>query len=83
MNSPVPLTVAEVSATLFGTATARVVATDTMINTMLDVGSGISDLIFSPGRPPQVERYGELVEVKIDGLPDVATGRHRRASPRT
>ncbi len=35
---------------------------------MLDCGSGISDLIFSPGRPPQVERYGELVEVKIDGL---------------
>jgi twitching motility protein PilT len=68
MNSPVPLTVPEVSAALFGTATARVVPTDTIINTMLDVGTGISDLIFSPGRPPQVERYGELVEVKVDGL---------------
>jgi twitching motility protein PilT len=69
MNPSVQLTVAEVSATLFGTSTDRAVPTDTIIKTMLDVGTGISDLIFSPGRPPQVERYGELVEVKIDGLP--------------
>ena len=69
MNTSVQLTVAEVSATLFGTSTDRLVPTDTIIKTMLDVGTGISDLIFSPGRPPQVERYGELVEVKVDGLP--------------
>jgi twitching motility protein PilT len=53
---------------LFGTSEVRAVPTDTIIKTMLDVGAGISDLIFSPGRPPQVERYGELVEVKVDGL---------------
>ena len=64
-----PLTVAELNATLFGTSETRALPTDAIIKTMLDVGSGISDLIFSPGRPPQVERYGELVEVKIDGLP--------------
>src|SRR5688572_31390016 len=69
MNTSGPLTVAELNATLFGTSETRAVPTDTIIKTMLDVGSGISDLIFSPGRPPQVERYGELVEVKIDGLP--------------
>jgi len=69
MISPVPLTVAELNATLFGTSDARTVPTDAIIKAMLDVGTGISDLIFSPGRPPQVERYGELVEVKIDGLP--------------
>ena len=63
------MTVAELNASLFGTSDARAVSTDTIICAMLDVGSGISDLIFSPGRPPQVERYGELVEVKIDGLP--------------
>ncbi|HEX4913807.1 MAG TPA: PilT/PilU family type 4a pilus ATPase [Vicinamibacterales bacterium] len=63
------MTVAELNATLFGTSEARAVTTDTIIGAMLDVGTGISDLIFSPGRPPQVERYGELVEVKIDGLP--------------
>jgi twitching motility protein PilT len=69
MISPAPLSIAELTATLFGTSEARTVPTDTIIKTMLDVGTGISDLIFSPGRPPQVERYGELVEVKIDGLP--------------
>ena len=69
MNTSGPLTVAELNATLFGTSETRAVPTDTIIKTMLDVGSGISDLIFSPGRPPQVERYGELVEVQIDGLP--------------
>ena len=67
MNSA-PLSVAELNATLFGTS-GRTVPTDTIIKTMLDVGTGISDLIFSPGRPPQVERYGELKEVAIDGLP--------------
>jgi twitching motility protein PilT len=69
MNSAIPLTVAELNATLFGTSEARAVPTDDIIKAMLDVGTGISDLIFSPGRPPQVERYGELVEVKIEGLP--------------
>jgi twitching motility protein PilT len=69
MKSSAQLSVAELNAALFGTATTRAVPTDTLIGTMLDCGSGISDLIFSPGRPPQVERYGELVEVKIDGLP--------------
>jgi twitching motility protein PilT len=69
MNTSAQLSVAEVTATLFGTSTDRLVPTDTIIKTMLDVGTGISDLIFSPGRPPQVERYGELVEVKVDGLP--------------
>ena len=64
-----PLTVTELNATLFGTSEARAVPTDDIIKAMLDVGSGISDLIFSPGRPPQVERYGELVEVKVAGLP--------------
>ncbi len=69
MNSSVQLTTAEVSATLFGTSTDRAVPTDSIINIMLDVGSGVSDLIFSPGRPAQVERYGELAEVKVDGMP--------------
>ena len=30
---------------------------------------GISDLVFSPGRPPQVERFGDLVPVPIAELP--------------
>ena len=36
-----------------------------MIKAMVDSGAGASDLIFSPGRPPQVERHGDLVPVKI------------------
>ena len=83
MNIAGPLTVAELNATLFGTSDARAVPTDTIIKTMLDVGSGISDLIFSPGRPPQVERYGELVEVQDRRVADAAPGRHRRALPTT
>jgi twitching motility protein PilT len=69
MNIPAILTVPELKASLFGTSDARAVPTDKIICTMLDMGTGISDLIFSPGRAPQVERYGELTEVKVDGLP--------------
>jgi twitching motility protein PilT len=35
---------------------------------MLESGQGISDLLFSPGRPPQVERHGELAAVEVEGL---------------
>jgi len=34
---------------------------------MLGAGSGVSDLIFSPGRPPQVELSGDLQGVPITG----------------
>jgi twitching motility protein PilT len=40
-----------------------------LIGAMLDSGKGISDLIFSPGRPPQVERSGHLVSVDVPDLP--------------
>jgi twitching motility protein PilT len=40
-----------------------------LVTTMLDSGQGISDLIFSPSRPPQVERHGHLVPVSIPNLP--------------
>ena len=43
-------------------------ATPALIMVMLDSGKGISDLIFSPSRPPQVERQGELVSVDVPGL---------------
>jgi twitching motility protein PilT len=47
---------------------AAVQAND-LIHAMLDAGPGISDLIFSPGRPPQVERHGELTPVPVPGCP--------------
>src|SRR5688572_6704381 len=43
--------------------------TPALIVAMLESGKGISDLIFSPGRPPQVEQHGELASVAIPELP--------------
>ena len=42
---------------------------------MLAVSSKISDLIFSPGRPPQVELMGKLTPVRLEGL-DLLTPAH-------
>jgi len=63
------MTVPELNATLFGSSDARTISTASLIQQMLDSGNGISDLIFSPGRPPQVERFGELVPVPVAELP--------------
>ena len=35
---------------------------------MLRASDKVSDLIFSPGRPPQIELAGKLVPVRIAGL---------------
>ena len=43
-------------------------STPAIILAMIGSGKGISDLIFSPGRPPQVERHGSLTPVAIPGL---------------
>jgi twitching motility protein PilT len=39
-----------------------------LLRAMLSVSDKVSDLIFSPGRPPQVELIGKLVPVPIPGL---------------
>lgn len=39
-----------------------------VLREMLGVSDKVSDLIFSPGRPPQVELSGKLVPVRIAGL---------------
>lgn len=39
-----------------------------VLNRMLAIDSKVSDLIFSPGRPPQVELTGDLEGVAIPGL---------------
>jgi twitching motility protein PilT len=49
-------------------ATAPPVSTPVIIATMLRAAPKISDLIFSPGRAPQVEVNGELVQLKIPGV---------------
>ena len=45
------------------------IATPDLIRALVDSGPGISDLVFSPGRPPQVERHGVLVPVDVPALP--------------
>jgi twitching motility protein PilT len=44
------------------------VATAAIVSAMVNSGKGISDLIFSPGRPPQVEVSGHLTAVNIEGV---------------
>src|SRR5215467_11086470 len=39
-----------------------------VLREMLRVSDKVSDLIFSPGRPPQVELSGNLIPVPIKGL---------------
>src|SRR5579872_42172 len=55
---------------LFASATTpAAIETPKLVTAMLDAGTGISDLIFSPGRPPQVEQHGDLVPVPVAEMP--------------
>ena len=49
-------------------APQRVIHTPQLITAMLKSHGHVSDLIFSPGRAPQVEVSGQLVELKFKGL---------------
>ena len=44
------------------------VPTGELIAAMLQQRDGVSDLIFSPGRPPQVEAKGELIPLPFRGF---------------
>ena len=46
----------------------RVIHTAQLITAMLKSNEHVSDLIFSPGRAPQIEVSGQLVELKYKGL---------------
>jgi twitching motility protein PilT len=46
----------------------RTIHTSQLITAMLKSNGHVSDLIFSPGRAPQIEVSGELVELKFKGL---------------
>src|SRR5580704_17040826 len=47
---------------------AQPVATTAIITAMVRAAKHVSDLIFSPGRPPQIESNGQLVEVVIPNV---------------
>lgn len=44
------------------------IATPALLGAMLRAQDRISDLIFSPGRPPQVQVYGQMIPVQLPGL---------------
>ena len=45
-----------------------------VLQRMLGVSDKVSDLIFSPGRPPQIELVGKLQPVAIPGLEKLTAG---------
>jgi len=50
-------------------AAPAAIPTPGIISAMLRVSKQVSDLIFSPGRPPQIELAGALIPVKIPEVP--------------
>jgi twitching motility protein PilT len=63
---PQPPAVSQTAAS--GDAPQTRVSTPSIVATMLQVSKQVSDLIFSPGRAPQVELNGQLKEVNIAGV---------------
>jgi twitching motility protein PilT len=59
---------APISVSLEGYSGSGRVATPVLLAAMLRAAEKISDLIFSPGRPPQVQVYGQLIPVQVPGL---------------
>ncbi|MCS6886463.1 MAG: PilT/PilU family type 4a pilus ATPase [Acidobacteriota bacterium] len=49
-----------------------------VLRAMLSVSDKVSDLIFSPGRPPQVELLSQLRGVKLQGL-EMLTAQHTKS----
>jgi twitching motility protein PilT len=65
MASP---SIAPISVVLEGFSGSGRVATPALLAAMLRASEKISDLIFSPGRPPQVQVYGQLIPVQVPGM---------------
>src|ERR1700677_1428812 len=61
-NSPIAIALEGLS----GTGTSAI-PTSVLLAGMLRASDKVSDLIFSPGRPPQVEIHGQLTAVEISG----------------
>ena len=60
--------IAPISVVLDDFSASGRIATPTLLGAMLRAEQKISDLIFSPGRPPQVQVYGQMIPVQVPGL---------------
>jgi twitching motility protein PilT len=72
--------IAPISVALEGVhgAGAGAVPTQALLAAMLRASEKVSDLIFSPGRAPQVEVHGQLVPVHVEGLATLSADDTRR-----
>src|SRR5438309_1059502 len=59
---------AQVPAPTSAPAAQRTIHTAQLVTAMLKASSHVSDLIFSPGRAPQIEVSGQLTQLKYKGL---------------
>ena len=71
-------TIAPISVELEGFSGSGRVATPALLGAMLRAAEKISDLIFSPGRPPQVQVYGQMIPVQVPGLTFLTSDDTRR-----
>jgi twitching motility protein PilT len=67
-----------ISAALEGFSTAGAGSTPALLAAMLRASDRVSDLVFSPGRPPQVEVYGQLTTVQVPGVTTLTADDTRR-----
>ena len=75
MSSP---GVAPIAITFEGISETGAVPTATLLTGMLRAAENVSDLIFSPGRQPQIELHGQLIPVQIPGSGTLSADDTRR-----
>ncbi len=61
-----------------GVGGSGLIPTPVLLSGMLRASEKVSDLIFSPGRPPQVEIHGQLTAVEISGASVLSADDTRR-----